>query len=179
MPQELHWKKFFKPKQILETLGIEGGRIADIGSGYGTFSIPAAARTRNTVFAIEMEPEMVQQLKGKAKRKKLTNIKTIQRDVSRQGTGLKDKSVKHVLLFNILHCEKPVNLLKEAKRILSPNGSVAVIHWNYDPDTPRGPPMHIRPKPEQIIEWAEKAGLTLHETHDLPPHHYGLVFKHK
>jgi hypothetical protein len=32
--------------------------------------------------------------------------------------------------------------------ILAGGGHVAVIHWNYDPQTPRGPPMAIRPRPE-------------------------------
>ena len=177
MPREPQWKRFFKPAQILETLGVKGGHIADMGSGYGTFSIPAAKRTSGTVFAIEIEPELVQELKAKAKEKNIKNIKTMQRDVARHGTGLKAKSVNHVLLFNILHCENPTELLKEASRVLERDGTIAVIHWNFDPNTPRGPPMSIRPKPEQITHWAKKAGLVLYKKYDLPPYHYGLVFK--
>lgn len=177
MPEERRWQTFFKPNKILETLGVKEGHIVDVGSGYGTFTIPAAKRTKGTVFAIEIEPEMIKHLKTKAKQRKLKNIKTIKRDISKHGTGLKGNSVQHVLLFNILHCENPVSLLKEARRILTPIGSIAVIHWNYDSNTPRGPPMHIRPKPEQIIEWAKQAGLKLYKRYNLPPHHYGLVFK--
>ena len=103
----------------------------------------------------------------------------IKRDISKKGLGLKKKSIHHVLLFNILHCDNPVYLLKEAQQILKPNGTVAVIHWNFDPTTPRGPPMAIRPKPEQIIKWAKKVGLKLYKKYNLQPYHYGLVFKNK
>jgi hypothetical protein len=60
------------------------------------------------------------------------------------------------MLFNILHCEDPVGLLRETYRNLREGGALGVIHWNPDPDTPRGPPMSIRPGPE-------------------PPYHFGLV----
>ncbi len=34
-----------------------------------------------------------------------------------------------------------------------------VIHWPYDPATPRGPNLEIRPRPEQIAAWAAETGL--------------------
>jgi SAM-dependent methyltransferase len=87
-----------------------------------------------------------------------------------------DVSVDYVMLFNILHDERPERILNEAYRILRPKGSVGIIHWNYDSGTPRGPPMDIRPKPEQCYEWALKAGFTYLSSHDLKPYHYGFVF---
>ncbi len=66
-----------------------------------------------------------------------------------EGSGLKDQSVNYAMLFNILHAEKPEGLLKEAYRILIPEGKLGVIHWNYDSKTPQGPLMAIRPRPEQ------------------------------
>ena len=83
------------------------------------------------------------------------------------------------MLFNILHYEKPLELLGEAFRILQPGGRAGLMHWNYDPKTPRGPTMDIRPKPEQMTEWAQSAGFVLDANPliDLPPYHYGLVAK--
>jgi predicted methyltransferase len=69
--------------------------------------------------------------------------------------------------------------MKEAHRVLKPNGILAVIHWNYDPTTPRGPAMEMRPRAEQSIEWGREAGFRFNEQsrYDLPPYHYGLLFK--
>jgi ubiquinone/menaquinone biosynthesis C-methylase UbiE len=81
------------------------------------------------------------------------------------------------MLFNILHVEAPIRLLRESMRILKPGGKVAIIHWNYDSTTPRGPAMDIRPRPEQCLAWAEQAGFHLKPPgiQNLPPYHYGMV----
>jgi hypothetical protein len=53
---------------------------------------------------------------------------------------------------------------------------VGVIHWNYDPATPRGPDLSIRPRPEQCQAWCREAGFKLIvPLVSLPPWHYGLV----
>jgi hypothetical protein len=79
-----------------------------------------------------------------------------------------------VLLFNILHCERPIELLCHAANALSTGGQVLVIHWRYD-KTPRGPSLEIRPQPRQIIEWGREAGLQpIGDVIDLPPWHFGL-----
>jgi hypothetical protein len=99
------------------------------------------------------------------------------RDFISQGSGLGDTSVDYVFLFNILHVEKPKSLLSESCRILKNGGKVGIIHWNYDPTTPRGPPMAIRPRPEQCRSWAESVGFVYEQQFDLKPYHYGFVFK--
>jgi len=92
-----------------------------------------------------------------------------------KGSGLPDGSVDYVMLFNILHLERPMVLINEAKRILRGGGKLGIIHWNYDPKTPRGPSMDIRPKPEQCIKWAESAGFSNVVQYDLKLYHYGIV----
>jgi hypothetical protein len=70
-------------------------------------------------------------------------------------------------------------LLREAWRVLSHGGLLGIMHWNHDLTTPRGPPMGIRPRPEQCREWAELVGfqLAMPEMIDLPPYHYGWVME--
>jgi hypothetical protein len=79
-----------------------------------------------------------------------------------------------VLLFNILHCEQPVRLLRHAANALRPGGKVLVIHWRCDIPTPRGPSAAIRPSPQQIIELAASSNLRAGDVIDLPPWHYGM-----
>jgi ubiquinone/menaquinone biosynthesis C-methylase UbiE len=181
MPDEEQWDSFFEPKAILEQLGVSEKTkdVADFGAGYGTFTIPAAQLIRGKIYSLDIEPSMVKLVKTKAQELKLSNIVTILRDFISEGSDLNDSSVDFVMLFNILHLEKPTYLLKEAYRILKPSGKVGIIHWNYDPKTPRGPPMNIRPKPEQIRNWAESVGFVFEKQLDLKPYHYALVLTKK
>jgi ubiquinone/menaquinone biosynthesis C-methylase UbiE len=181
MPDESMWSGFFSPEQTLAKLGLGGscGDVVDFGCGYGTFSIPAARIVRGTVHALDIEGDMVETTRRKAEEAGLTNVRVDWRDFVADGTGLPDGSVDYAMLFNILHCQQPDVLLRETWRILSPGGLLGIMHWNYDPTTPRGPSMDIRPKPEQCRAWAEQTGFQLHfpDKINLPPYHYGWVMR--
>ncbi|MDO8647198.1 MAG: class I SAM-dependent methyltransferase [Candidatus Diapherotrites archaeon] len=179
MPKEELWKEFFSPENTLKKMGvnIRVNDVVDFGCGYGTFAIPAAKLVSGKVYAIDIEPEMTEITKRKAKENGLNNVETMLRDFMSNGSGLDDESVDYAMLFNILHVKEPKKLIREAYRILKNNGKLGIIHWNYDPSTPRGPPMDIRPKPEQCIEWAKSAGFELYQKHDLKPYHYGIIMR--
>ncbi len=177
MPERDMWEKFFNPNKILATLGLDNqiNDVAEFGCGYGTFTIPAAKIIKGKIYALDIEPDMIRLTGEEAKKQGLSNVETIQRDFMTDGSGLSDESIDHVMLFNILHLEKPMILINEAKRILKSGGKLEIIHWNYDPKTPRGPSMDIRPKPEQCIKWAESVGFSNPVQYDLKPYHYGIV----
>ena len=178
------WVGFFSPEQPLAKLGLTGscGDVVDVGCGYGTFTSPAARIVRGTVHALDIEGELVETTRRKAVEAGLINIHAERRDFTVDGTGLPDASIDYAMLFNILHCEDPEVLLREAWRVLSPGGQIGIMHWNHDPETPRGPSMAIRPRPEQCLKWAERVGFTRQalDKIDLPPYHYGWVMeKHR
>lgn len=180
MPEESLWTAFFTPKEVLRKLELPTtGDMVDFGCGYGTFTIPAAKITSGMVYALDIDPEMVAITEQKAKAVGLVNVRALVRDFVANGTGLPNASLEYVMLFNILHAEAPNTLLREAHRVLTPSGKLGIIHWNYDPTTPRGPTMDIRPRPEQCRHWAEQAGFRLLESGiiDLPPYHYGMVLE--
>jgi 2-polyprenyl-3-methyl-5-hydroxy-6-metoxy-1,4-benzoquinol methylase len=178
MPDEQMWDQFFDPDVILDGLGISdlSGNIVDVGCGYGTFSLPAARKNKGMIYALDIENEMIQAVQKKANEAGMRNIIAIQRDFMMVGSGLPDNSCEYVMLFNILHAENPLTILAEAIRILAPGGKVGVIHWNYDPTTPRGPSLDIRPRPEQCQEWIRAAGFELVQPYiNFQPFHYGMV----
>jgi ubiquinone/menaquinone biosynthesis C-methylase UbiE len=180
MPDEEMWAGFFDPAQVLVTFGLDRDvqNLVEFGCGYGTFTLAAAGMVSGNVIAQDIEPDMVSLVEQKCQKAGITNVRAEVRDFVKEGTGLPDESIEAALLFNILHHEEPVALMKEALRVLKPGGRLAVIHWNYDPTTPRGPAMEIRPRPEQCITWGQAAGFPLSgvERFDLPPYHYGLLF---
>ncbi len=94
----------------------------------------------------------------------------------RQWTG--EGTIDVAMLFNILHAVERRAMLEEAFRVLRPGGKLAIIHWNFDASTPRGPSMSIRPQPGECRAWAEEVGFVAISPADidLPPYHYGLVF---
>lgn len=177
MPEREMWERFFDPVKILTTLGINSQTcdVAEFGCGYGTFTIPAAKVIKGKIYALDIDPEMIHITDKEAKKYRLNNVQTIPRDFMAEGSGLPDKSMGYVMLFNILHLENPLILINEAKRILAEDGKLGIIHWNYDPTTPRGPSMDIRPKPENCVKWAEGVGFSGAVRYDLKPYHYGIV----
>lgn len=181
MPAVEQWESFFEVAGVLDALGCRDvdGDAVEFGCGYGTFTIPVAQRIHGRVFALDMDPLMVAATSARIVQVGLTNVIVEQRDFVARGCGRKPLSASLALLFNILHIEDPVGLLKEAYRVLRPGGIVGVIHWNHDICTPRGPPLDIRPKPEQCREWGEQAGLRWVREQALPgsPWHWGMVLE--
>jgi SAM-dependent methyltransferase len=181
MPEEAYWESLFDVPLILDRLGVDAGLrdVVELGCGYGTFTIPVAGRISGTLTTSDIDEAMVERTRQRATQAGVENIRCALRDVFADGFGVQSASQDAGLLFNILHGEEPVRLLSEAARAVRPGGKVLVIHWRYDPATPRGPAMNIRPRPEQIVEWGndtrglETDGAIL----DLPPWHYGVRFQ--
>jgi SAM-dependent methyltransferase len=180
MPPQDYWETLFDVPGILDAFGFgpATGNVAELGCGYGTFTLPLARRIAGTVYTIDIEADMVAITTQHAAAAGLVNVRAELRDVLADGFGPPAGSCDAALLFNILHAEQPVALLQAARDVVRPGGFVAVIHWRSDLATPRGPSLDIRPRPEQIIAWAAQAGLVPDGTAQLlPPWHYGLKLR--
>lgn len=178
MPEQDYWESLFDVRLILDRLNVDN-RIADaveIGCGYGTFTLPIARRIGGTLHALDFEPEMIAATRARAAADGIRNVRADLRDVLADGLGVPAGSVDAVLLFNLLHMENPVALLRVAVDALRSGGRVLAIHWRSDVATPRGPDLAIRPRPEQIASWAAAAGLRAEPSQSLPPWHFGLAF---
>lgn len=180
MPDEAYWTSFFDAEAAIEKLlgSLVEGNVIEFGSGYGSFTLPAARRTTGHVTALDIEPEMVNCVRQKASACNLTNIRAEVRDFIAYGTGLIAGSQAHAMIYNLLHLEQPVSLLREAYRTLQAGGMLSVIHWRSDIPTPRGPSLAIRPTPEQCRIWMAQAGFNTIKPIDLHsccPFHFGLL----
>lgn len=181
MPDEASWSSFFDPAGVLERLlgtGGQAGNLVEFGCGYGTFTLPAARRTKGLVTALDIEPGMIALVRQRAAMAGHANVRTVLRDFADHGSGLANASQDHAMVFNLLHIEAPLALLREAFRNLRPGGILSVIHWRSDIDTPRGPPLAIRPTPVQCAAWLAEAGFASMAPVDLQavaPYHFGLI----
>jgi SAM-dependent methyltransferase len=183
MPAETYWETLFDVPLILDRLGIDSRLrdLVELGGGYGTFTLPVAIRISGTLTTYDISESMIARIQQRARATGLTNIRSEVRDVFADGFGVAAASQDACLLFNILHGEVPSRLLTEAARVVRPGGAVLVIHWRCDIATPRGPSLDIRPRPDQIVNWAsqtqqlEANGAVL----DLPPWHYGIRFRRR
>jgi len=165
MPGEAYWESLFDVPLTLSRFEIARFHdVAELGCGYGTFSIPVAKAISGTLYTYDVDPRMIERTQERAAG---LPIACEQRDVMESGFGVR---VDAVLLFNILHCEQPTQLLQHAAGTAD---VVLVTHWKHS-NTPRGPSLGIRPRPEQVIDWAAEVGLQSGEVIDLPPWHYGL-----
>ncbi|MBC8136052.1 MAG: class I SAM-dependent methyltransferase [Fibrella sp.] len=181
MPEESYWETFFDPECIAKRMGADAscGNVVEFGCGYGTFTVPVAAAVSGTVYALDIDPEMIVATEARTRNVNLANVRVIRRDLMADGPGLPDATCDLALLLNMLHCEEPVTHLREAYRNLRPGGRVAIIHWIHDPATPRGPSLAVRPKPEQCRAWAEEVGFVWERDENLTccAYHWGLVLR--
>lgn len=165
MPDEAYWESLVDAPLAVGRFRMERfGDVAELGCGYGTFTEPVARAIAGTLYAFDIDPLMVERT-----RRRTDGLPVVceSRDVAEAGFGV---AVDAVLLFNILHCERPVRLLRQAAAAAP---TVLVTHWRHG-QTPRGPGLDIRPRPEQVAVWAAEAGLRAGDEIDLPPWHYGL-----
>ncbi|MGE0483848.1 MAG: methyltransferase domain-containing protein [Gammaproteobacteria bacterium] len=182
MPEEAVWAGFFDPPAVLAALGLrDDDTVLDLGSGYGTFALPAAAHTCRNVYALDIEPGLVALLAARAAAAGLDNLHVRHCDVLTSAVADFDvPPATLALAFNILHVEAPVALLRTLRGLLGPDGRLAAIHWRSDIETPRGPPLAIRPRAADIAAWAATAGFGDTCEIDLgaaAPWHYGLVME--
>jgi SAM-dependent methyltransferase len=177
MPPVRTWDGFFDPASILRMLAFDRqADVADFGCGYGTFTVAAARLTTGIVHGVDLDDAMTTATAARASAAGLGNVRIAQRDFDAEGTGLPDASIGYAMLFNVLHAEDPMPLLRETCRVLKPGGKLAVVHWVHDATTPRGPDLSIRPRPRQCRAWVEQAGCSILIPHvALPPWHFGLV----
>jgi len=113
--------------EVLKEVGIKPGfSVLDYGCGTGSYILESSTLAGNhgTVYALDINPLSVAAAKRIALRYNLPNVRTILSDCV---TGLPDRSVDVVLLYDILHDLKNYNsVLDELHRILKPEGILSV-----------------------------------------------------
>lgn len=171
--ERLEWNN---PAQIVAQSGLKvGDRVAEIGCGSGwfTFEIERAVRPRGMVFALDMQPAMLQILR--ARRDSWERILTL--PCGENEFELDDGEVDIVFHANVLHeCREPERHLQETARVLKSGGRIVVIEWHWaDEESQPGPPNAERLEPDTVRELLKGAGFEVEEARDVGPYHYAIT----
>jgi SAM-dependent methyltransferase len=93
MPEVEVWQGFFDPAHILDRLDCDKpGNVVEFGCGYGLFTVEAAKRSTGTVYALDIEPEMLAATTEAARKAGVANVQPMERDFVADGTGLPSQS---------------------------------------------------------------------------------------
>lgn len=126
---------------FLRDIGIRpGDKVLDFGCRVGHYSIPAAFAIGHagTVYALDKDQKPLEQLRQKAKKYGLSNIRTM-RTPDQTDIDIKSNSMDVVLLYDVLHYFTPQDrrrLYHEAFRILESGGLLSVYPKHTAEDVP-------------------------------------------
>lgn len=167
-------RAYLNPDAILGAFGIGPGmHVADIGAGTGFFALPAAIRVgpHGRIYAIDMAPEMLADLRANVARAKAVSVEIAQS--TEDEIPLPDASVDFALLACVLHELEGPGTLYECRRILRPKGRLGVVEWRkIDQDI--GPPREHRLSEAEATAVLVRAGFAAVRTFEAGPYHYGI-----
>lgn len=157
-PERLSWLPL---AEVLAQLRITAGmKVADVGAGTGYFSLPLALAVGASghVFAVDLQPEMLDLLQGKLSSPDAPrNISLHQSPASL--IALPDASVDLVFYANVWHeIDAHDAAWREARRIVVPGGRIAVVDWRKDKTSPPGPPQEHRISAEAVAGFLQAKG---------------------
>ncbi|RKT45457.1 class I SAM-dependent methyltransferase [Thiocapsa rosea] len=165
------------PDRVVEGMGLApDAQIADIGAGTGYFTFRIAeAVPEGRVFAVDVQPEMLEVLGKRIERRAITNVIPVLG--AEDDPKLPSESLDAVLLVDAYHeFAHPFEMMQGIRRALRPGGRVFLIE--YRGEDPRVPikPLHKMTQKQAITE-LEAVGLRWVETLDILPTQHFMVFE--
>ena len=166
-----------RPAQVMDALGMaDASVVADIGAGSGWFTIRLARRVgpRGTVYAEDVQKEMITALSRRVNREGFNNVR------AQLGTNndprLPASSFDAVLMVDAYHeVEDRVTMLANLATSLKPQGRLGIIDFRLDGTGP-GPAPEERVSPDVVVNAAKAAGLKLIRQEPFLEYQYFLIF---
>src|SRR5688572_20961295 len=162
------------PARVVDALQLKPGmKVADIGAGTGYFSTRLARVPGVAVFAVDIEPKMVDYVKQRAQKEGLANVTGVLAGAT--SPNLPEPVDVILVVDTYHHLPNRTSYFRELKKSLRPGGRIAIV--DFRKDAPDGPPAHFRFTPQQIQDEMKQAGYDLQSSHDFLPRQHFLIFR--
>ncbi len=171
-PERRNWQD---PQLLLRVGRVAPGHIVmDVGAGTGYLAFPAAevVKPAGRVFAVDVQPEMVSELRRRVR--ETDNRWVVPVLASEEYIPLGDGFVDLAFLVNTLHELEGDATLKEVHRILRRLGLFVVVDWKKEA-MDRGPPVEHRVDPRAARTLLEANSFTYEKSFTPGPYHWGML----
>jgi ubiquinone/menaquinone biosynthesis C-methylase UbiE len=185
MPDADWWQSLWPdPAKVLAEMGVEPGMVVvDLCCGDGLFTVPLA-RTAKRVYPIDIDRAILDRARARVAEARAANCEFVVANAMAVDTVVPEP-VDYVFLANTFHgVLDQRGLARVVAARLKPRGQFGIINWHRRPrketvvlGQPRGPTTEMRIEADEVTAILKPAGLLLHRTVELPPYHYGVVFK--
>jgi len=185
MPDPGWWEALFSdPGAVLAKVGVKPGMdVVDLCSGDGWFTLQLAKVAR-TVVSIDIDGKLLETARVRLDEAGVANCTFVEANAFDLAKAV-SKPADHVFLANAFHGvpDQP-RLAKAIREVLRPGGFLAIVNWHAHPreetqvlGEPRGPATELRMTPEATVSAVRPSGMEPMEIVDIPPYHYGAVFR--
>ncbi|HEV8346379.1 MAG TPA: class I SAM-dependent methyltransferase [Vicinamibacterales bacterium] len=166
-----------EPDIALDALKIpKGASVADVGAGSGYMTVRLAKRVgpTGTVYANDLQPQMLEMLRRRLEKEKITNVTLVQGTVD--DPKLPPASVDLELMVDVYHeLSQPQAMLRALRQALKPGGRLVLLEYRKeDPSIP------IRLEHKMTVAEAkmelEAEGFTLSKVDESLPRQHILIF---
>jgi ubiquinone/menaquinone biosynthesis C-methylase UbiE len=167
-----------KPDAVLAALRLQPGHVAcDVGAGPGYFTLrlARAVGARGFVFALDVEPAILDRLRARLAAAGVHNVAPVLSAPGRP--SLPDGACDVALVVDTYHHfpDRPA-YLRALARALKPGGRVVNVDF-HKRETPVGPPLEHRLAREAFVEEARAAGYAVAAEETFLPYQYFLVLE--
>lgn len=170
---------FSNPTHNVHAMGVrEGMQVAELGAGSGAYVMALAKRVgpSGAVYAVDVQRDLLTRIANSAAESGFDNVHALWGDIEEvDGVGVRDGLLDMVLIANTLfQVDEKNRVLKEAWRVLKPNGTLAIIDWK-DSFGGLGPKQKDVLSTTAAVVLATDNGFAMKQQFDAGEHHYGLL----
>lgn len=158
---------------VMKQLELEPGQlVCDMGCGNGYYTLRFARQVapRGLVFAVDIQPEMLQMLAARAARARVDGVKPVQGDIA--NPNLPANELDMVFLADVYHeFSHPQSMLYWIRRSLKSTGVVALLEYREEDPTVQIKPLHKMSKDQIMKEYQANGFKLVREFNGLPMQH--------